>query len=97
MLKMAGFHEHNDFAREHPFAARIGRKFRFDFAFIKQRIGVEVEGGTWTHGRHSRGVGMSNDMEKYNLAGEMGWRVFRFTPQMVKDGTAISTIERLMR
>jgi len=44
------------------------RKWRFDFAFIPQMIAVEFEGGVFTQGRHSRGVGLSADCDKYNEA-----------------------------
>jgi very-short-patch-repair endonuclease len=57
------------------------RRFRFDYAWPKEKIAVEIEGGIWTQGRHSRGPGMMSDMEKYNMAAKMGWRVFRFTPK----------------
>jgi len=40
-------------------------------------IAVEIEGGVWTGGRHTRGAGFRQDMEKYNEATAMGWRVFR--------------------
>lgn len=45
-------------------------------------IAVEIEGGIWTLGRHSRGKGMENDMIKYNAAAELGWRVLRYSREM---------------
>jgi len=66
------------------------RRWRFDFAWPEQMVAVEVEGAVWIHGRHSRGTGMQADMEKYNSAVLMGWRVFRFSPAMVKSGEAIN-------
>src|ERR1700759_4634799 len=62
-----------------------GRRFRFDFAWVKEKVAVEIEGGIWVRGRHSRGPGMMSDMEKDNQAGLMGWRVFRFTPIQLKE------------
>jgi very-short-patch-repair endonuclease len=55
------------------------RKFRFDIAWPKYKIAVELEGGVWTGGRHTRGMGFINDLEKYNLAVKLGWRVLRYT------------------
>ncbi|MGL5914018.1 MAG: hypothetical protein ACRCZB_07615 [Bacteroidales bacterium] len=55
------------------------RRWRFDFAIIEQKIAIEVEGGVWTNGRHTRGKGFIGDMEKYNTATAMGWRVLRVT------------------
>lgn len=56
------------------------RKWRFDFADPDALIALEVEGGVHTQGRHTRGKGFLADMEKYNTAVSMGWRVFRTTP-----------------
>jgi hypothetical protein len=65
------------------------RRFRFDFAWPKHMIAVEIEGGTYVQGRHTTGVGFAKDCEKYNLAALDGWSVYRFPTQMVNDGSAI--------
>lgn len=57
------------------------RKWRFDYALPKYKIALEVEGGVWTQGRHTRPQGFLRDMDKYNTATLLGWRVFRTTPQ----------------
>ena len=41
--------------REHRFAPP--RRWRFDYAWPDRRLALEVEGGTWTGGRHVRGRG----------------------------------------
>ncbi len=56
------------------------RKWRFDYAIPAHKIALEVEGGVWTSGRHTRPQGFLGDIEKYNTATLMGWRVFRTTP-----------------
>lgn len=56
------------------------RRWRFDYAIPEYRIALEVEGGVWTSGRHTRPQGFLGDIEKYNAATLMGWRVFRTTP-----------------
>lgn len=56
------------------------RLWRFDYAFPEHKIALEVEGGVWTQGRHTRAEGFLGDIEKYNTATLMGWRVFRCTP-----------------
>ena len=80
--------------REYVFAAP--RRFRFDLAWPAQKLAVEVEGGTWVQGRHGRGSGMRTDAEKYNLAALAGWRVLRVTTDMVRDGSALTWIERAL-
>ena len=55
------------------------RKWRFDFALPSLMKAFEFEGGVFTQGRHSRGVGLSADCDKYNEAQRMGWKVYRFT------------------
>ena len=80
--------------REHRFHEE--RLWRFDFAWPAQMVAAEVEGGTWSGGRHVRGQGFENDCEKYNAAAEMDWKVFRFTAAMIQDGTALATLERVL-
>lgn len=64
------------------------RKWRFDFAWPTQKVAVEVEGGIYSNGRHTRGSAFEADAEKYNTAALMGWRVFRFGPKAVQSGRA---------
>ena len=58
----------------------MARRWRFDYAIPSHRVALEVEGGAWTQGRHTRPQGFLNDMEKYNAAALQGWRVLRTTP-----------------
>jgi very-short-patch-repair endonuclease len=51
-----------DPVREHQFAPP--RRFRWDFAWPDHRVAVEVDGGLFVNGRHSRGAGVERDMEK---------------------------------
>ena len=56
------------------------RMWRFDYAIPEHKVALEVEGGVWTNGRHIRAQGFLGDMEKYNTATLMGWKVLRTTP-----------------
>lgn len=72
------------------------RRWRADFAWVDQKLIVEVEGGTYMRGRHTRGAGFEKDCEKYNRAALEGWRVLRFTSKQIKSGEAISMIEEAL-
>ena len=73
--------------REFKFHA--DRKWRFDFCFPTIMLAIEIEGGFG--GRHQRG-GFAKDIEKYNTATKMGWRVLRYTTAMVIQGDAINDV-----
>lgn len=79
-----------------------GRKFEVDFVWDKQSICVEVDGGVWMQGHygqgggaHSRPANILRDMEKSNLVQRLGYRLFRFTPEQVKNGQALEFIKEL--
>jgi very-short-patch-repair endonuclease len=73
------------------------RRWRFDFAWpAGKRLAVEVDGATWINGRHTRGKGYEKDCEKLNEAAILGWKILRFTTDMVRDGRAIDTIQRAL-
>ncbi len=73
------------------------RRWRFDFAWPRYKVAVEIDGGIYTRGRHVRGSGFERDAEKRNAAVMAGWRVLHFTPRHVKSGLAVQAIESLMR
>lgn len=81
---------------EYQFALEQGRRFRFDFCWVPLRVAVEIEGGTWQNGRHSREPGFSNDCRKYNMAAALGWAVFRFTAAML-DNNETAALEETLR
>ena len=67
---------------EYYFDKHLGRKHRFDFAFPNKLIAIEIEGNAWNFkggGRHMQ----DSDLEKYNIAASLGWRIFRFSPSML--------------
>ena len=87
---------------EYQFSAP--RKFRFDYAVYCNsfpasaslfgfKLAIEIDGGIWTGGRHTRGLGFQRDMEKLNLAAIEGWSVLRFTPKQVLSGEAEQTLK----
>jgi very-short-patch-repair endonuclease len=70
------------------------RRWRFDYAIVEQRVAVEVEGGVWTRGRHTRGSGFVKDMEKYNAAAALGWLLIRTTPDNLISPSTLDLIRR---
>jgi very-short-patch-repair endonuclease len=73
------------------------RKWRIDFAWPGLMLAVELEGAIWTGGRHTRGAGVLNDMEKYNALTAMGWLLLRFDGRAVMTGRAASDTAALVR
>lgn len=90
-----------ELVREHKF--HPSRKWRFDFAHLATKTAIEIEGGTWNGGRHTRGSGYSKDCEKYNEAAKLGWCVLRYTADKINSRCvfevldAITQRERLFR
>lgn len=80
--------------REYRFAPP--RRFRADFAYPEQKILVEVQGGIYTRGAHSRGIGLERDYEKLNLAQLLGYKVFQFSRKMIESGVAVNMIEEVL-
>ena len=74
-----------------------GRKWRVDFAWPQHKLAVEVEGGTWSGGRHTTGKGFQNDCDKYNMMTLAGWKVLRVTGKDVDSGRALLLIEAMFR
>lgn len=94
LLKLEGLPRPDE--REFLFAKEIGRKWRADFAYLKNdmRLLIEVEGGEFINGRHNRNL--AGDAEKYNSACLLGYRVLRFTGSMLKNGLAMETMRKVL-
>lgn len=76
---------------------RHGRNWRFDFCWPDAMVAVEVDGATWSAGRHTRGSGFQSDAEKRNRAQLLGWKVLTFTRLDVTSGRALATIEAALK
>jgi len=72
------------------------REWRSDFAHLPSKTMIEIEGGTWSGGRHTRGSGYSRDCEKYNAALSFGWCVYRLTSDMITIKHIEPIIESIM-
>lgn len=77
------------------------RRWRFDFAWPRLRVAVEIEGGTYSHtrGRKSRHLtagGFCEDCRKYAEAAILGWAVVRVDSKMVRRGEAVELTTRAL-
>ena len=73
------------------------RRWKFDWAAPSLGLAVEYEGGVYRGGGgHSSVTGILRDIEKYNEAALLGWRVIRVTASSVRDGTAYTWLERAL-
>jgi hypothetical protein len=77
--------------KEYRFCQR--RKWRFDYAIPQYRVALEVEGGVFSQGRHVRPQGFLGDIEKYNTATLMGWKLLRTTPDALLSSKTLEMIK----
>jgi len=88
------------FEREYRFAPP--RRWRSDFLVHGdglvdfESLLVEIDGGGFIAGRHTRGTGFENDAEKASAAAILGYRVIRATPRQVEDGRALAWIRQAL-
>lgn len=87
-------------AKRIPFEREVtcvpGRRWRVDF-LLPGRIAVEVEGGSWTQGRHTRGKGFESLCEKHNEHELQGILLLHVTGDQVRDGQALAWIETALQ
>lgn len=79
------------FVSEHKF--HKVRKWRLDYFIPELKIGIELHGGVYTNGRHTRGTGFTEDREKMNEAMIAGIMILEFTSEQVKNGKAMVMIK----
>ncbi len=73
-----------------------GRLYRFDRAWPAHLVAVEIQGGLWVNGAHSRGSGVERDCVKLSIAAALGWRVLPVSKAMIEDGTAVRLIAQAL-
>jgi len=64
--------------QEHTFYKEGRRRWRFDFSLPCCKLAIEIDGMS-----HAQPAVFLKDIEKYNRAMVLGWRVLRFTPEMI--------------
>lgn len=94
-IKESGLPEPNRQFKFHP-----KRRWRADFGWNceyngrKVRLIAEVEGGIFIGGRHTHPIGFTKDVEKYDEAEILGYKVIRVTSGMVRDGRGLDFLKR---
>jgi very-short-patch-repair endonuclease len=70
--------------------------WEFDFAFLEQRLLVEIDGGIFMPGggAHSHPVDITRNMTKRNDAALGGFWLLAFTPREVRNGHAIAFTQK---
>jgi hypothetical protein len=82
------------------------RKWRMDIAWIVPepldqafylKVCLEIQGGVWILGGHSRGAQMKKDWEKWMAAQVMGWKMAWCEPKDLLTEAMANTIKELLK
>jgi len=73
------------------------RKWRFDLAWADQNLAVEIDGGLFVNGGHSRGKAREGDYAKDAAAMALGWRVLRCSTGQMRSGEACRWILAILK
>jgi hypothetical protein len=71
------------------FGVRVlsGRVYKLDFAYVQQRVGIELDG----HGSHATRTARAADNVRANALGDVKWRLRRFTyEQVMREPAAVA-------
>ena len=59
------------------------RRFRFDFLEPKSKVAIEINGGNYARGRHTRPQALESEYEKILLAASLGYTYIILTESMI--------------
>jgi hypothetical protein len=69
------------------------RKWRADFCWIDQKVILEVNGGIFSQGRHTRGAALLKEWDKINTGAGIGYRFIFCQPSQLATRRTIDYIE----
>ena len=72
------------------------RKWAWDWSWPEHLLALEKNGGVWIRGKHSRGKGQINDMEKWTEAAARGWRILHCVPDDLESDRVLTAIGRAL-
>lgn len=80
------------------FAFHPARKWRIDFYFEAngRKVALEVEGGVFTGGRHTRAAGFLGDIEKYNHLAMQQIFLVRCTPSNLMKLETLNVVKAVL-
>lgn len=75
------------------------RRWEWDFAWVERRLAVELQGGQWQRGRHTRGgKAYQNELEKHRAAVMSDWWCLCYTTDdIMKNDGALLAVREVMR
>lgn len=73
------------------------RRWRFDYAWLAERVAIECQGGLFIGGKHGRGYGILRDYEKLNTAQLGGWIVLQFAPEELRKGSFVAQLREALK
>lgn len=83
---------------------QTNRQFKADFFIPSCNCIIEINGGQWTKGRHTRAgkvkgkkcTQYENDLTKMNLAIKNGFYYLQYTYEMIKRGEYIADLDKMV-
>ena len=72
------------------------RRWRWDFCNSRAMAAIEINGGVFVGGRHSRGMGQVNDAEKLREGTYLGWNCLTFTSRCLSSANIRRAIDWVM-
>lgn len=73
------------------------RQWRFDYVHHASKTAVEIDGGIFNKGRHTRAKGYQGDCDKLNAAALFGYHVFRLTTGQVSAERVLQIIQHTQK
>lgn len=70
--------------------------WRYDFFFADYDLAVELNGGNWSGGRHTRPQALQSEYRKINAAALLGHTLLIFDTGMVKSGEAVQRVKAII-
>lgn len=73
------------------------RKWKFDYCYTREKLAIEIEGGIWIRGRHNSPKGYKKDMDKYNKCEILGYRLLRYSPDLLMRAETHDEIQMVLK